>query len=201
MSSDHRGVGDELKTTSSKRARESTTNQDPELIDQVISILQDFFRTSIDFSTGSGHLHFESSDLSLVEGKSFGDPDGMEEELLVITRKDEEPFTKEFLTALRPKLVDLVNQIVKATNDWLEATNYHDARLNQAQIKEFLKVFLNPKVCTEDGDEIVHKGALGFTRASGNLSTGCWDYTEPCENSEDYLAMPKGKEKKVKPVK
>ncbi len=196
LNSDH---SDGAKVTN-KRARTSAVDQDPELIQQVINILQDFFRTSLDFSTGSGHLHFESSDLSLVEGKSFGDPDGLEEELLVITRKDEEPFTKAFLTALRPKLVDLVNQIVKATNDWLEATNFHDARLNQTQIKEFLKLFLNPKVCTEDGDEHVRKGAIGFKRDSGNLSTGCWDYTEPCDDSQSYMAMPKGKGKKVKPV-
>lgn len=206
----------------SKRAKNSksigtTTQQqeDPELINQVITILREFFRTSIDFSTGSGHLHYESStdELPLVAGKSYGDEDGEEEELLVITRQDGEPFTKEFLTILRPKLVNLINnEIVKATNDWLEATNYHDLRLNQNQINEFLKVFLDPVVPTQDDDNEeeeddeeqeghVRKGAIGFRRASGNLSTGFWDYAEPCDCSEEYKSMPKGKEKKLKPVK
>ena len=188
----------------SKRAKKtpvSASDQDPELIDQVVAILQEFFRASLDFSTGSGHLSFESSDAPLVEGKSFGDPDGEEEELLVITRKDEQPFTRDFLIALRPKLVTVVNDIVQATNDWLEATKYHDARLNQAQIDEFLNIFLDPVVSTEDDEEEVRTGAIGFRRASGNLSTGCWDYTEAFENAADYKHLPKGDEKKVNPVK
>jgi hypothetical protein len=179
------------------------TNDDIELVDQVITILKAFFARSLFWTGGDGSLNFEESDLSLVHGKSFDDEF---EELLVIVRKDEQPFTETFLTTLRPKLVVAVNEIVKANNDWLVATNFHAAHLTQAQVDQFLQVFLDPEITDEfinleDGEEGLRKGAIGFRRSSGNDLDCCWDYTEPCDYGDQYKDLPKGKGKKVNPVK
>jgi hypothetical protein len=40
--------------------------QDPELLSQVVTILQAFFRTSLDWTGGDNDLEFKRSKLSLV---------------------------------------------------------------------------------------------------------------------------------------
>ena len=70
--------------------------------------------------------------------------------------------------------------------------------------QHFLKVFLDPVVsdscATDDGEEGLRKGAIGFRRPSGN-KVGRWDYTQPCDYPDDFKGKPKGKGKKLNLVK
>jgi hypothetical protein len=195
-------AADEAAPSPDNKKQKVLDEETVELLDQVSTLLQQFFRVSLNWTGGDDDLEFKRSKPTLVKGKSFSDthPD-REDELLVIVRKDEEPFTAEFIELLRPKLVTIVNAIIEANNTWLVATNYHEAHLTQEDAENFLKIFLNPEVtedCNpEDDDESgVREGAIGFRRPSGN-AVGRWDYT--CnttaaeeETIESYSSLPKG---------
>jgi hypothetical protein len=182
------------ETADSPKKKKAEEDEDPELIEQVATVLKAFYRASLNWTGGDDDLEFKRSKLSLVQGKSYSDPDN-EDEVLVITRKDGLQFTETFLQSFRPSLLKIINEIVDANNAWLEATNYREARLNQKSIEHFLKVFLNPEV-PDDGryedDEVgIREGAIGFRRESGNL-IGRWDYTEACDCAEAYKDEEKG---------
>ncbi len=208
-----RGATDDKSPAGKKTKNDSSpelTEEEMELANQVIGIYQAFLRCSLDWTGGDDDLEFKRSKPSLVKGKSFADPD-QEDELLVITRKGEddepgEPFTEEFLLKIHPKVVEVVNKVVDANNTWLDATNGHEAHLTQDDVEAMLKLFLNPEVTddmnADDEDQGIRNGSIGFRRASGN-AIGRWDFTEPCPDEiiEEYKKKPKGKGKKISPVK
>jgi hypothetical protein len=178
------------------------SEEEEELAEQVLTIFQAFLKASLDWTGGDDELHFDHSDLSLVKGKSFPNPD---DELLIITHKSEstEQFNQEFLIKIRPKVIQIVNTIVNANNSWLEATNFHRGHLTQDDVEAMLKLYIDPEVTedmyADDNNEAgIHYKAIGFRRASGN-SLCRWDYTEECPDYfiERYKNEPKGTGKKL----
>eukprot|EP01036_Dinobryon_divergens_P037098 gene37098-48449_t len=186
---------------------------DLELIEQVSKLVSGFFRKSLNWTGGDDELTFKSTKNSLVEGRSYYDPDSDDgEEHFIIKRKDGIAFTERFLTTFRPELVKVVNTIVDANNEWLKATNYHESCLEADDLKHFLDLQLSPIIpsgCSSYNDEELgpQPGALGLVRESGNRLGRRWDYHSAVADEEDgedivakYADKPKGKELPLGPV-
>ncbi len=174
--------------SANKRAKKELTDEEKELLTQTITVLAGFFRASMDQVGGDDDVEFENDELSLVHGKSFYDLDeSRDEEILVISRTDGENYTARLIEHLRPLLVEEVNKIVEAANAYISYRN--ESPVDQDDIKNFLKVYLNPKIrdtChrADEEEQGVRKGCLGFRRRSGNsLSRGRWNYQEPIDEA------------------
>ena len=185
---------------------ESATNADAELIEQVSKLITRFFRKSLNWSGGDDELTFKSTVNSLVEGRSYYDPDSDDgEEHFIIRRKGGIAFTESFLTTFRPELVKIVNTIIDANNEWLKTTNYHEAYLQVDDLKPLLDLKFSPSIpsgCSAYSDEDIEMGpqpgTIGLVRASGNRLDRRWDFqsddTEEEDQAAEFADQPKGEE-------
>jgi hypothetical protein len=180
-----------------KKAKVELTPEEIELLKQTADMFNHFFRDSFNWVGGDDDLEFDR-ELPLVHGKSFYDVDN-DVEVLVVSRVDGKNFTATFQKKLRPFMIEVVNQIVKDHNAWLESSNFRIDHLDQSEVEGFLDVKLNPKVessCHRASEEEqgVRRGCLGIYRRSGTSENHRWDSSVPMDSweIEHFAKMPCG---------
>jgi len=193
-----RAVASATEYEADKKAKVEVDDEEEELLKQIMNCYRGFLMTSINWTGGDDGLGFSRSKLTKVKAESIEDPDE-EDEMLLISPKDDVSFPQDVLKKLRPKVIDLVNEIIKASNAWLEASNNMEQPISQGCVYIMLNgLHMNPEVTEDmvtDVEEGVCDGCIGFRRESGNRIGYRWDWEEAMDEEMKKGFATKQKEK------
>ena len=176
-----KGAVPKKKVVKAAVPKKKTPGKPTLLEDDIVDVLRDFYRHMLrDTHTDEGAIEMKRDRTTVVAWTHFDAKEWAEKFLI---RKKEGKFTSQSLSALRPRLCELVNRIIDANNAHVVATNYHECPLDRDTVASMMAV------------SVSNSGLLQVVMEYKCGDEQCWDFTKPFEPEDDAQREAYGKEK------